>query len=248
MKKFLTLLAMTASILAVSCKKADDEEGEEGNKDEAASIAIKVDGNFEDWAALKPEIVAVAKNNANSPWDAVSEIRCCADKDFVYYYIKYNSSVLKEQMENGESLPIRLNINTDGEFTSGYASYSLDAYDFIVEGALADKAGNWTTYTGTLHQRMWLEDQGKEGWKELIPESGGLVTGKGSGNEYEILFSRELFNNAVPAEHKMGDVFYTGIRFYGNGDWGELSNLPNASVEEGEGNGWGHLMKVTTVK
>jgi len=250
MKKVLYFLAMTATVLAVSCnpKKDDPNKGGKDDPQEETGLAIKIDGNFEDWAALKPEEVSIAKNNPNSPWAAVSEIRCCADADFVYYYIKFNKEELKEQMENGESLPIRLNINTDGEFTSGYASYSLDAYDFIVEGALADGAGKWTDYTGTLHFRTWLEDKGQDGWKELIPSTSGLVSGKGNGNEYEIMFIRELFNNAVPAEHKMGDVFYTGIRFYGNGGWGELSNLPNASADEGEGNGWGHLMKVTTVK
>jgi len=250
MKKVLYFLAMTATVLAVSCnpKKDDPNKGGKDDPQEETGLAIKIDGNFDDWASLKPEQVSVAKNNANSPWAAVSEIRCCADADFVYYYIKFNKEELKEQMENGESLPIRLNINTDGEFTSGYASYSLDAYDFIVEGALADGAGKWTDYTGTLHFRTWLEDKEKDGWKELIPSTGGLVIGKGNGNEYEIMFIRELFNNAVPAEHKMGDVFYTGIRFYGNGGWGELSNLPNASAEEGDGSGWGHLMKVTTVK
>ena len=250
MKKILTLLAMAASILAVSCKKDNNSNNEE-NPEEETGLAIKIDGNFDDWATLKSDVVSVAKNNPNSPWDAVTEIRCCADADFVYYYIRYDKATVNELMEvNGESLPIRLNINTDGEFTSGYASYSLDSYDFIVEGALANEAGAWTEYAGTLHQRKWLEDKQKEGWQELIPSTGGLVSGKGSGNEYEIVFARELFNNAVPAEHKMGDVFYTGIRFYtdGTGSWEELSNLPNASMEEGEGNGWAHLMKVTTAK
>ena len=80
-----------------------------------------------------------------------------------------------------------------------------------------------------------------------LPPDSKLVTGKGAGSEYEIMLAREIFNNAVPAEHKMGDVFYTGIRFYGYG-WSELSNMPNTSVEEGEGTGYAHLMKITTVK
>ena len=249
MKKILTFLAMTATILAVSvsCNKDNGEDDNGGNEEQSAGLGIKIDGNFDDWATLKPENVVSAKNNSNSPWSAVTEIRCCADKDFVYYYIKYNKEELKEQMDNDEELPIRLCIDTNGDFSTGYESYFLDAYDFIVEGALADGAGAWGTYAGTLHQRTWLEDQQKDGWKELIPSTGGLVTGMGSGNEYEILLARELFNNAVPAEHKMGDVFYTGIRFYGYG-WSELSNMPNTSIEEGDGNGWGHLLKITTVK
>lgn len=251
MKKILALLAV-AAILPVSCIKGVHpvEEPEDIDEPEVKTgLGIKIDGQFLDWATLKPEQVSVAKNNPNSHWDGVSEIRCCADENFVYYYIKYNKSVVEELLEyENETLPIRLNINTDGEFESGYKNYSLDGYDFIVEGGLAENK-QWTEYTGTLHQRL-------DDWKVLIPSTGHLVTGKGAGNEYEILFSRELFNNAVPADQKMGDVFYTGIRFYymvwnpdkGKDDWTELSNLPNASADEGEGNCWGHLMQVTTVK
>ena len=246
MKKFLTILAMAAAVCFVSCVKDDDDDDEQGQEAEKG-LAIDIDGDFGDCAALKADVVVSAKNNANSPWDAVKEIRCCADKNFVFYYIKYDNSVLKEQMESGESLPIRLCINTDGEFTTGYASYFLEAYDFIIEGALADGAGAWADYDGTLHQRTYLPEQEKEGWLELLKPGNNLVAGKGAGSEYELRLAREIFNNAVPAGHKMGDVFQTGIRFYGNGGWGELSNMPNSSVEEVE-NGWGHLLTVTTAK
>ena len=243
MRKILSFLAMTATILAVSvsCNKDNNGDENEENEEQNAGLGIKIDGNFDDWATLKPEHVVSAKNNPDSPWDAVTEIRCCADKDFVYYYIKYNKEELKEQMDNDDNLHIRLCIDTNGDFTTGYESYFLDAYDFIIEGALADGAGSWDTYDGTLHQRI------NNDWSKLLLPNNNLVTGKGSGNEYEILLAREIFNNAVPAEHKMGDVFYTGIRFYGYG-WSELSNMPNTSAEEGEGTGYGHLMKITTVK
>ena len=240
MKKFLTLLAMAASLLAVSCNKPDEEEEEEEQKqEEAQGLGIKIDGNFDDWAAVKPDVVVSAKNDPNSPWDAVSEIRCCADKDFVYYYIKFNKEAVNDLMDLQDKMPIRLCIDTNGDFTTGYESYFLDAYDFIIEGGLAD-SGAWGTYDGTLHQRV------DGSWSELLASGNNLVTGKGAGGEYEILLARELFNNAVPAAHKMGDVFYTGIRFYGY-DWGELSNMPNSSVEVDE-RGWGHLLKVTTAK
>ena len=244
MKKFLTLLAMAASLLAVSCNKNNDEEEEEQKQEEAKGLGIKIDGNFDDWAALKPEYVASAKNDPDSPWEAVKEIRCCADKDFVYYYIKYGKSDLDDLLsEAAEELPIRLCINTDGEFTTGYESYFLDAYDFIVEGGLAE-GGSFTAYDGNFYQRV------DGSWNKLLSEGSNLVLGAGSGNEYEILLAREIFNNAVPSDQKMGDIFHTGIRFYtdGAGSWAELSNMPNASVETGDGNGWGHLMEVKTVK
>ena len=241
MKKFLALLAMAASFLAVSCNKNNDEDDDDQKQEESQGLGIKIDGVFDDWGALKPDVVVSAKNNPNSPWDAVSEIRCCADKDFVYYYIKFNREAVNDLMDVKDDMPIRLCIDTNNDFTTGYENYFLDPYDFIIEGGLAEN-GAWGTYDGTLHQRT---SEGK--WNEILKPGSNLVTGKGSGGEYEILLAREIFSNAVPAEHKIGDVFYTGIRFYGY-DWGELSNMPNTSIEEGDGKGWGHLLKITTAK
>lgn len=241
MKKFLAILAMAASFLAVSCQKNNGDDDDDNKQEETKGLAIKIDGTFDDWGALKPDVVVSAKNNPNSPWDAVSEIRCCADKDFVYFYIKFNREAVNDLMEIQDEMPIRLCLDTNNDFTTGYENYFLDPYDFIIEGGLAE-GGAWTTYDGTLHQR---NSEGK--WTEILKPGNNLVTGKGSGGEYEILLARELFNNAVPAEHKIGDVFYAGIRFYGY-EWGELSNMPNTSIEEGDGKGWGHLLKVTTAK
>lgn len=241
MKKYLALLAMAASLLAVSCQKNNAEDEDDPTQEESKGLGIKIDGSFDDWGALKPDVVVSAKNNPNSPWDAVNEIRCCADKDFVYYYIKFNREAVNDLMDVKDDMPIRLCIDTNNDFSTGYENYFLDPYDFIIEGGLAEN-GAWATYDGTLHQRT---SEGK--WNEILKPGNNLVTGKGSGGEYEILLAREIFSNAVPAEHKIGDVFYTGIRFYGY-DWGELSNMPNTSIEEGDGKGWGHLLKITTAK
>lgn len=241
MKKYLALLAMAASLLAVSCQKNNAEDEDDPTQEESKGLGIKIDGSFDDWGALKPDVVVSAKNNPNSPWDAVNEIRCCADKDFVYYYIKFNREAVNDLMDIKDDMPIRLCLDTNNDFSTGYENYFLDPYDFIIEGGLAEN-GAWATYDGTLHQRT---SEGK--WNEILKPGSNLVTGKGSGGEYEILLAREIFSNAVPAEHKIGDVFYTGIRFYGY-DWGELSNMPNTSIEEGDGKGWGHLLKITTAK
>ena len=206
---------------------------------------ISIDGSFDDWAALSTSTFVSAKNNSNSPWTAVNEVRCYADANYVYYYIEFNNNVLKEELENGSTLPLRLCLNTDGEFTSGFSNYFLESYDFIIEGYMADGTGSWATYDGELHQRVTR-------WVSLLKPGSNLVYGKGSGNKYEIMLNRELFNSVVSNDQKMGDIFYTGLRFYGmcggNSYWGELSNMPNSSIKEEQGNGWGHLLRVTTIK
>ena len=200
---------------------------------------ITIDGQFDDWAALNPKLVSVAKSNPDAPWSAVKEIRCCMDADNVYYYIQFDQDELSSLLENSaETLPIRLCINTDGEFTSGYSNYFLDSYDFIAEGTIV-KNGAFTSYNGTFHQRIGS-------WVRL---GNGITSGAGAGYEYELAFPIESFNNyanSTSAPMPMGDEFQTGIRFYtsGSGDWDELSNVPNSSISE-ESKGWGHLMTVS---
>ncbi len=214
--------------------------------------AISIDGKFEDWATLGNKAVS-AKNATDSSWDAVKEIRCYSDELYVFYYIEFDAEIAKEMLAaaNGSDadgeplgLPIRLNINTDGEFTSGYLNYSLDGYDFIIEGSLAGD-GAWKSFDGTLHQRIGS-------WVAL--QEGGLCSGAGEGNHYEICLMRDAFNGAAATSEvpmPMGEVFQTGIRFY-TPDWGELSNMPNSTPNpdseiSGEQKGWGHLLEVHTV-
>ena len=245
MKKVFSFLAIAATILfAMSCEKEGGKNNHHNNGS-AEDLPITIDGDFADWAKLDPTKVVSAKNNPDSPWDAVKEIKVYAADDFVFYYIKFDSAVLTDLLkEEAETLPIRLCLNTDGEFTSGYDQYFTRAYDTIIEGALAEEKA-WTAYDGTLHLRYYNEEKAKNDWKELLKPGNNLVMGMGAGNEYEILLSREIFNNAVPEEHKMGDTFQTAIRFYTTATgWDELSNVPNTSVDKND-RCWGDLLDVT---
>ena len=56
-----------------------------------------------------------------------------------------------------------------------------------------------------------------------------------------------LAANTSDVPMPMGDEFQTGIRFYYNG-WDEFSNMPNSSIDEEMGNGWGYLMRISTNK
>ena len=137
---------------------------------------------------------------------------------------------------------LRLCINTDDEFDSGYQSYFLEGYDFIIEGTFAE-GGAFVDFDGTLHQRF-------SSWKSLLEPENDLVCGKGAGCEYEIAMDIAKFNEAANTSDDpkpMGDSFQTGVRFYYNG-WQEFSNIPNSSLEEEAGNGWGYLMRITLDK
>ena len=209
--------------------------------------AITVDGEFEDWSALETGTYTKAVSDPDAPWEGVKEIRCYATAEKVYYYIQFDEESLAEAFEmDPNDMHLRLCINTDGEFESGYPSYFLEAYDFIIEGTFAD-GGAFVDFDGEFHQRFDLTDNK---WHSLLAPENGLVTGKGAGIEYEIALDRATFNEAANASEfpkPMGDEFQTGIRFYYNG-WAEFSNMPNSSVEEEAGNGYGYLMRIHTNK
>ena len=213
--------------------------------------AITVDGEFEDWSALETGTYTKAVSDPDAPWEGVKEIRCYATPEKVYYYIQFDADALEESLafeyidsdgNPSAEMHIRLCINTDGEYESGYANYFLEAYDFIIEGAIADE-GHFIEFDGTLHQRIGS-------WNALMKPGNELVYGTGNGTEYEIWLDRAKFNEAANTSSvpmPMGDEFQTGIRFYNNG-WDEFSNMPNSSVEEEAGNGWGYLMRIHTNK
>ena len=257
MKKIL-LFAAAAALVMVACNKNDkpnkpDEGGEEGGEEEQEYVApITIDGEFADWAALGTKAVS-AKTNPAAPWDAVKEIRCYADDAFVFYYIEFDAAQIGALVaaangvdDDGDKvgLPIRLCINTDGEFESGYANYFAQAYDFIIEGSLAQD-GAWKSFDGTMHQRI-------DGWVAL--QENGLCSGAGKDNKYEICLVRDAFNGAAmksTVTMPMGEIFQTGIRFY-TPDWGELSNMPNAAQNpdseiKAEQKGWGNMLEIHTV-
>lgn len=250
MKK-IALILLAAALCFTACNQDDPGNGKpsgsgNGNKTNL-TLAIEIDGDFSDWAATDASLYASAETDPDAPWDAVEEIRCCADPDYVYYYIRYDEDALAELMAENDQLPIRLNINTDGEFESGYLSYFLQGYDFIVEGYLGDGTGNWCSMIGSLYQRV------NGSWEELVHESDQLVMGAGKGAEYEIMLDRGLFSSAAYSSSdpnsSIGDVFQTGIRFYETtlknpGHWEELSNMPNSA----DGSGYADLLEVRTVK
>lgn len=247
MKKLFVLVAM-AAVCMWSCQEEKKPTKHTDNEEPEYEMPIKIDGDVSDWAKLDQSKVQKATTK-NENWTAVKEIRCYADEFYVFYYIEFDAAQAQELLRaaNGQDddnydieLPIRLNINTDGEFTSGYTSYSLDGYDFIMEGGLA-AGGEWKNFSPNMYQRI-------DGWVNLsTSEEGGICEGAGNGNHYEIAMSISAFNakasgSTVPMP--IGTNFQTGIRFY-TPDWGELSNMPNEAVTEDNAKGYGHLLNVT---
>lgn len=155
MKKVLSFLAIAAVVSLVACQKSNpkkpskeqDQKEQEQEKEQEPEyvVPITIDGDFADWAKLDASKVASAKCDPNALYTAVKEIRCYSDELYVFYYIEFDETQLKDLMAatndpadpEHNALPIRLDINTDGEFESGYNKYFIEMYDFIIEGGIA---------------------------------------------------------------------------------------------------------------
>jgi hypothetical protein len=240
MKKIALLLA-AAMVFTLACDKTNKDNNKGKEEEEQTEGPISIDGNFDDWASLKGAYSA--KNSTDSQWEAVREIRVYAYGDYVYYYVRFDKEYMKEYFEENDVLPARVNLNTDGEFTSGYQNYFTQGYDFMIEFSLGNGAGGWgTADNSTLYQRL------NGDWTELLGENSGLTFGAGSGNEFELFVDRSIFNKAVEKSTEpmpMGDNFQTSMRFYETtttGKWEELSNMPNSN------DGYGPLLDITFAK
>lgn len=236
MKKFFLILS-SLLLVVFSCGK--NENGNRGHNNQGEGDGpITIDGSFEDWMNL--DGAYIVKNAPNSMWDAVKELRVYASGDYVYYYIRFDREVISEYLDQNDKLPARVNLNTDGEFTSGYENYFLQAYDFIIELSLGNGAGGWgSADDSSLLQRI-------DGtWVDLLGENSGLTFGQGSGYEFELFVDRTIFNRAAVASTvpmPMGDTFQTSMRFYetvSDPHWAELANIPNSDE------GYGNLLEVT---
>ena len=236
----IAFILMAAMLLALSCAK---EGKQKENQPEESGLPVIIDGSFEDWEALSGSSdVYVAKNALDSQWPAVKEMRVYAIADKVFYYVRFDSIEMEPYMEENDVLPMRINLNTDGEFTTGYSNYFTQSYDFMIEGSLGNGEGGWASFDGTLYQRI----EGK--WVDLLASGSGLVSGAGTGYQYEMVLDRLVFNEAADkseAPMPMGDTFQTSLRFYessSTGKWVELSNIPNTSE------GYGPLLEVNFAK
>ena len=202
---------------------------------------IIIDGDFSDWDKLDASKIAIAKSDPNSPWDAVTEIRVYANEKDAFFYLEFDDAQIAHLLAD-KDLAIRLNLNTDGEVLSGINRFSLDHYDFFIEGRITSE-GHWSSFDGPLYLADGLDH---------ILQNEGMCSGTGCGGKYEFSLSRDAFNTAVISSGytPMSDAFQVGIHFYSieEANWDELANIPNGIISDDNPNGYGHLLDVITDK
>ena len=143
MKKIFVLLAIAATLSAVSCNKNNAGGKKPKDKEEKEYVApIKVDGDFSDWAKLDATKVATATCDPDATKTALKLVKVYADEVFVFIYFEWDK----------EEVPHYAPTNPADENTGAYAPFHIYMNG---DGSTATGgfAGQWSDAATDVHQR-----------------------------------------------------------------------------------------------
>ena len=238
MKKYLALLAMAASLLAVSCHKNNDEEDPDGPDEDEYVAPIKIDGDFSDWAKLTG--VAEAKCDPEATKTALKLVKVYADPVYVFVYFEWDKDQISHEPDV-EHVPFHCYINTDGDAsTGGYGDQFSDACsEILFEGSIYPDGAKVGSYEPGVFE--WTGDVNGTGWSwNDLGEFNGLCSGAGIEGKYEFQIARELMPK------KLADNFSIGFDI--QQDWESVGILPNSHVTDDNPGGLAPSLQVKTVK
>ena len=242
MKKILTFLAMTASILmvSVSCHKNNDDDEEEGGGDSEYVAPIKIDGDFSDWAKLPAANIAEAKCDPEATKTALKLIKVYADPIYVFIYFEWDKDQISHEPDV-EHVPFHCYINTDGDAsTGGYGDQFSDACsELLFEGFIYPDGAKVGSYEPGVCE--WTGDTNGTGWS-WSEDLGitNLCAGAGIEGKYEFQIARELMPK------KLADNFSIGFDIQQG--WESVGILPNSHVTDDNPGGLAPSLQIKTVK
>ena len=245
MKKILTFLAMTASILmvSVSCNKNNgDDEGEDEGGEQEYVAPIKIDGDFSDWAKLDGTKIASATCDKDATKTALKLVKVYADAVYVFVYFEWDKDQITHEPDV-EHVPFHCYINTDGDAsTGGFGDEFSDACsDIMFEGFIYPDGAKIGSYEPGVYE--WVGEVNGTGWDGCwndLGEFNGLTSGAGIEGKYEFQIARELLPK------KLADTFSIGFDLQQS--WDSVGLLPNASATDDNPGGLAASLQVKTVK
>lgn len=208
-----------------------------------AEAAIKIDGDFSDWAALKQGSFSQTYGDEEATHPALTYCKVYADAEKVYVYVEWDM----EYIEDKAWVPFHCYINTDGNVkTGGYADEFSDACsDILLEGAVYADGDICSYWAGGY---PWVGEPNASGWTwapdtdNIFPEE-APTEGAGIDGKYEFSIDRAMF---AAAGFTIADEFSIGFDIQQN--WSSVGILPNASPSEDNPNGVVPSLQVKTIK
>lgn len=234
MKKILSIFAI-AALCVVACSKDDDKNNNSNNNNENNGnenggeteyvAPITIDGEFADWAALDASKLITATCDPDASKTALKVAKIYADKVAIYIYFEFDADQISWE-QDVEHVPFHLYVNSDNnDNTGGFndEQWAGGSFDALFEGFLTD-GNQLVSYDPGVY--AWNGEDGANTWSWDVDTplaEGGVCSGAGKGNAYEILLLRDLY----PGE--LSDPFTMGIDIQQG--WSTVGYLPNASAE-----------------
>ena len=256
MKKFMTFAAMFAAVAIAftACNKEEKPQGDNNTvvtcpdcgqpEDDCTcndfEAAIKIDGDFADWAAVTP---ITATCDPDAKYTALTTLKVYTDEMYIHVYFEFSEDEIVDLAWVPFHVYINANNNTEGMGDDQWIAQA--GQDFLFEGAVianefcsydpglftyneehADADGDFTTVD-------WA-------WDSVLPEGSGIATGAGAGNKYELSIMKEM----VPGM-ELAETFGLGVDIQQS--WNSVGVLPNTAMTDTNASGAAPMLQVPAV-
>lgn len=194
-----------------------------------SSPAIKIDGEFDDWAALDTSKVATAVCSQLPYKTALKTMKVYADSDYISIYFEVDEDEIL-----GEA-PLDIYINADNSENEAVELWSNQGgVDYLIEGfyyvgptqgaepEVCSFDAALYGYLGSEEIFDWLWDPETA---PLVPKGIGLTSGAGTLSKYELTIVRELLKDV-----KLSSTFGLGLTV--SQEWSPVGVLPNGEVTD----------------
>ncbi len=208
--------------------------------------AIKIDGDFADWAALAKGTFSQFYGDEDATNPALTYCKVYADPQYIYVYFEWDPDAIDGTVD---STPFHCYINTDGDATTGgYGDEFADACsELLLEGWIYDGSEGIIVSYDPLVQ-YWVGEPNGSGWSwsgepNLIDSGSGLGEGAGIEGKYEFKLDRSMLKDAG---YPVADVFSIGFDIQQN--WESVGVLPSVAPSEDNASGVVNSLTITTQK
>lgn len=246
MKKFFALAAMAAMFIACGGEKPNPQPQPQpgpGEGDEQVESAIKVDGQFDDWAALDAsKVVSVALNEEEGTYkySDLKLVKVYADELSINLYVEFDPI---------QAMNFGLFIDADFDETTGRNTpwcgvelyFEGSIYEWLEDetGAFVEQLGG-VAWTPGLFQFAGADNTDEWNWTELV--AGGIATAStpaavGELAAVEISVMREMI------AYDLAETVGLGFTVANNG-WNNCGVLPQVSTEAEETGEVAHMLEV----
>ena len=233
MKKFFALAAVAAMFIACGGNENENEKpnGGEGNgnqtEEPAPESAIKIDGNFADWAEVEV-VSATLPSEGTAAYEQLKVVKVYADELYIYFYAEYDPTNI---------YAVDLFIDTDNDITTGcVGSDWANGLDVLMQGGIyswtADKTTQLEAKAYDPGANYYGGEPGTNEWNWVSAVDSGVVTScvpvanaNGDLSAIEFAVMREM----IPME--LGSTVAVGIIIETRG-WSTVGKLPQAAAED----------------